>query len=849
MTKKMYKLFKEKLQKRFVLVLSAIIFFNGLIITPAKATPTISIGTSVFGAGVATNVGVQLSGFDEAQSYQVTVKFINNSTNVDVTNGTLAASQGSTSLITGYASYSASKLGFKGNYSAISTALSTLTWNPSTASGDISIRIGISTVPGSSEFYDANSGHYYRYVSTGTDWNTARTNAESTTLNGLQGYLAIITSTAENNFIKDETTATNIWIGATEDAATTASYMGSSYDGSAGQYWIWDGATGSNKPAEAGTFAGNTATFQSWAPGEPNNDSKPGQDCAVTNWGGLNGRWNDLRCGHTTGYLIEFGGRTGETSTAISSTKTQTVTAREAVTLGTFQGNISCTFGSCSTSYNLTDPSATDSSNASVPGAFSYSSSNSSTGTVSTNSGGATLTSGNAGNSTITVTFTPTNTSLYATTTKSFTLSIAGTAPAAPTNLSATSGNGLATLSWSAGSTGGSAITDYIIEYSTDSSTWSTFSDGTSTSTTAAVTGLTNGTLYYFRVSAVNAVNTGSSSSAVTTTPSVPSSGGGSSATTPTPSPTPTPTPTPTRTSSPRPTASPSPTQNQVIQNPLIQNPTPQTGTSNNPAPLVKRLIEDVVESLRPKIVNLFSPSNSQNSTSVANSNAQSPNFDNQKALDLSVNTQDKKVVELPSLVLINDVPEPSKVVIVDNTTAQVVTPNGGLLNVAAKDGQQNIPVDNRGRVQMVRQNDIETEGKGLAPNSEFAVYLFSEPTLIGIGKTDARGQFFASFPVEDNLPLGDHTLQVNGTLPDGKTSSISMPVVLVDTLATAQIQAMPKTILIDNNPVEAATNTFYFFIAVLIALIIFMSFGGSRLLFAAFRRRKDDEENVQPAL
>ena len=822
-------------------MLSAIIFFNGLVITPAKATPTISIGTSVFGAGVATNVGVSLSGFNEAQSYQVTVKFVNSSTNVDVTNGTLAATQGSTTLITGYASYSASKLGFKGTYSAIATALSTLTWNPTSASGDISIRIGISTVPGSNEFYDANSGHYYRYVSTGTSWNAARTAAEGTTLNGLKGYLAIITSTAENDFIKNETTAQNIWIGATEDATTTANFRGSSYNGSEGQYWIWDGATGADKPAEAGTFAGNTATFQSWASGEPNNDSKPGQDCAVTNWGGLNGRWNDLACSYSTGYLIEFGGRTGETSTAVSSTKTQTVTAREAVTLGTFQGNISCTFGSCSSTYSLTDPTATNSSSASVPGTFSYTSSNTAVGTVSAVTGGATLTSVNAGNSTITVTFTPTNTSLYASATKTFTLSITGTAPAAPTGLTATAGNALTNLSWTAGSTGGSAITDYVIEYSNDNSSWTTFSDGTSASTTAVITGLTNGALYYFRVSAVNSINTGSATSAVTATPNVPSSGGGSSASTTTPTATPTPTSTasPTRTSTPRPTVSPTPTQNQVIQNPLIQSPTPQTGTSNNPAPLVKRLIEDVVESLRPKIVNLFSTSNSQNSTSAANSNAQTPNFDNQKALDLSVNTQDKKVVELPSLVLINDVPEPSRVVIVDNTTAQVVTPNGGLLNVEAKDGQQNIPVDNRGRVQMVRQNDIETEGKGLAPNSEFAVYLFSEPTLIGIGKTDARGQFFASFPVEDNLPLGDHTLQVNGTLPDGKTSSISMPVVLVDTLATAQIQAMPKTILIDNNPVEAATNTFYFFIAALIALIIFMSFGGSRLLFAAFRKKK----------
>ena len=83
--------------------------------------------------------------------------------------------------------------------------------------------------------------------------------------------------------------------------------------------------------------------------------------------------------------------------------------------------------------------------------------------------------------------------------------------PEAPTTVQVTPGNALINLSWTApASTGGSAITDYVIQYSSnDGSTWTTFSDGVSTATSATVTGLTNGTAYRFRVAAVNSVGTG----------------------------------------------------------------------------------------------------------------------------------------------------------------------------------------------------------------------------------------------------------------------------------------------------------------------------------------------------
>lgn len=98
--------------------------------------------------------------------------------------------------------------------------------------------------------------------------------------------------------------------------------------------------------------------------------------------------------------------------------------------------------------------------------------------------------------------------------------------PDAPTAVSGTAGNAQVSLSWTAPTyNNGAAISDYTIQYSSNSgSTWSTFSHTASSSTSITVTGLTNNTAYIFRVSAVNSVGTGSySSNSSSVTPVVPS--------------------------------------------------------------------------------------------------------------------------------------------------------------------------------------------------------------------------------------------------------------------------------------------------------------------------------------
>ena len=92
-----------------------------------------------------------------------------------------------------------------------------------------------------------------------------------------------------------------------------------------------------------------------------------------------------------------------------------------------------------------------------------------------------------------------------------FDITVSATAPGAPTGLTATaSGTTQINLSWTApASNGGSAITGYKIEVSSDSgASWNDLVANTGSTTTYEHTGLTAGTTRHYRVSAINANGT-----------------------------------------------------------------------------------------------------------------------------------------------------------------------------------------------------------------------------------------------------------------------------------------------------------------------------------------------------
>ena len=153
----------------------------------------------------------------------------------------------------------------------------------------------------------------------------------------------------------------------------------------------------------------------------------------------------------------------------------------------------------------------------------------SATGTVTFSSGGSTLcvatlpsnscvtsTSLAVGNYPVTATYSGDGNYIGSTANTSFTIN--AVTPEAPSGVTGTSGdNGQSVVSWKAPSSdGGSSISGYTVEYSTTSGgTYTAASTCTNVNAlTCTVTGLTNGTSYYFEVEAINSVGTGPLSAA-----------------------------------------------------------------------------------------------------------------------------------------------------------------------------------------------------------------------------------------------------------------------------------------------------------------------------------------------
>jgi len=167
--------------------------------------------------------------------------------------------------------------------------------------------------------YLHHTKHFYKFISQrGIFWTQARDAAALMTYNGLQGYLATITSGIENDFIWNKTQGVG-WIGASDEEAEGV--------------WKWMTGPEAGQQFWQGTGSGSPVggRYNNWNSGEPNNTSKGNgidEDYAHMNNSNVNPRtWNDLSnqsdgpsnpTYYSQGYIVEFGGMVGDPDIKLS---------------------------------------------------------------------------------------------------------------------------------------------------------------------------------------------------------------------------------------------------------------------------------------------------------------------------------------------------------------------------------------------------------------------------------------------------------------------------------------------------------------------------------------------------
>lgn len=693
---------------------------------------------------------------------------------------------------------------------------------------------------------DASTGHFYEIINHGSDidWELARCKAKygpnatfggSTskslpnatrsavaadqctntnggtrrTMNGLNGYLANITSLAEQTFLKDKLNVP-AWIGGSDN--TTEGIWQWNDGPEAGQvFYVQEiqsnvaitQADGSTLTRSYPTLSSKRTTnlidgrqmYNYFSDGEPNGLNRAEQfaEFAYGSDYGAGKAWNDCQntCGSRPYYLIEYGDD-GGTSTAAT------------------------------TSFNVLIPVAPQVSSSAAPTRADASAAVI-RGTVLTSAvtftGSPTPTRTYTWQVTSSLSGTPTWTTISGATSATFTVtssqvgryirsvvtgtnvasSVVGSSAATPIVELET----LAAPDLNSSSDTGTSSTDDTTQDSTPTIDLTGLTDGatatvtatkasssnvTCTTSAASVAGTascTLGTLATgtWSITATQNLNdqTSAASSALTVVvespPPAPTSSGPAPAPNvvppvivPTPKPTPSvrPTPAPTQSARPVPVQRPNP-----VSSPSPSVEPTQSGSSVGPTNLLptvqpivipqKEVTFDSVKDIPSVLAEAL-----RRPISIVDENSSAP-----KLPELAP----KEIVAL-----VNGQVVPMEISANQPRTGYVATGNGFGMNFAtvAKTGSP-IKLDNDGNLLLNGERKVTFGGYGFAPGSIIKLWLFSDPVSLSEVVADKYGKFSGQSTIPGNIPFGQHTVQLSGISKEGVIRTLSMGVKLIE--------------------------------------------------------------------
>ena len=360
------------------------------------------------------------------------------------------------------------------------------------------------------QLYGKN-GHYYQFIYDRIPWQTARTTALGMTYLGMQGYLATPNTAAEFELLRRKAGNNSFWLGVS-DAQQEGCWRYA--DGPEANIAFFAAPGTSNCPVTAG--------YSNWSSGEPNN-AYGGENWAMAE---SNGLWNDgpidslsnSRWSWALGYVVEYGGpvvplavtpgsaAAAPKMSATASTTTGFTTASQTVTT-TFTNDrfTNASFATARIAIKLQGPTGFSAANY-LPTLAGSSATRETTNPLgdyswATNPGSPasinfSFVSLPQGRYTLTVTAQDASGTII--TSNPMTFDVFVKVPTVTATTVAGKIDSVA-LSWMAPSQT-TGITTYLVEYSKDGNTWTTFTRPDSTVTATTVTGLEAGTAYTFRV-------------------------------------------------------------------------------------------------------------------------------------------------------------------------------------------------------------------------------------------------------------------------------------------------------------------------------------------------------------
>jgi len=202
-----------------------------------------------------------------------------------------------------------SEISFTGTQAAVDAALASMLISTGSSVGAFTINAQ-ATVAVTNNYYYSPNNHYYQYVpQAAITWTQALNDAGQKILNGATGYLVTITSEDENDFIKYNVNASDIWI-----AASDAGNEG---------VWTWRAGPETGQQFWQGNFTGYATApyyYAGWATRQPDNAGN-NEHYGTTNFRGTLGAWNDLPVTYPSlvkGYLVEYSPPVGGWNVGVS---------------------------------------------------------------------------------------------------------------------------------------------------------------------------------------------------------------------------------------------------------------------------------------------------------------------------------------------------------------------------------------------------------------------------------------------------------------------------------------------------------------------------------------------------